>query len=440
MGDRLIEFLESLGIAQPTGFGWMSVVLTFLLAAFATWAFVPFVRAFSLKAGWADLPNSRRINKVPVPNAGGLAVYAGSVAALILATLLYPIFVDQVQVQVLAILLGASLLVLTGFIDDQFGLPPLFRLAVQIGAALLLITTGIEIQVSFGGAWAPFLSGLITVLWVVAITNAVNLIDGVDGLAGGVSFIVGMCLLAVAAQVTEKAAATILLAGVAGAALGFLRHNFHPSSIILGDSGAYFLGFVLAASSILGNLKLTTAFGLFPTLLFLLVPVVDTAQVFLRRLLHGKNPLSTPGRDHLHHHLLRRGISQRWTALILWGVTLATNIAAMVAQGMPAVVIVMTGLGIVLLLALVVWRRGRSLAQSMALGEQAGTATELPRDLAAPPAPPAAPRTSAVAPPPPAAQGDPGNEPLNDATSGGATPSLGTPPPPGSAPPPGPAS
>lgn len=367
----LTYFLESLGIARPDDIGWLSVVFTFLLAVIATWAFIPYVRAFSLKAGWADLPNSRRLNKVPVPNAGGLAVFAGTLAALILATLLRPILIDWIKVEILTILLGASLLVLTGFIDDQFGLPPLFRLAVQVLAALLLLTSGIQIHVPFGGAAAPFLSGLITVLWVVGITNAINLLDGVDGLAGGVSFIVSMCLLAVAANdlFLQKAAVTIILSAVAGAALGFLRHNFHPSSIILGDGGAYFLGYVLAASSMLGNVNLTTVFALLPTMLYLLLPVADTAQVVLRRLWRRKNPLSTPGKDHLHHHLLRRGISQRWTALILWAVTLATNVVAMAVQGMSAAVIVTTAVGIVALLAVVVWRRGRSLAQAMRCAE-----------------------------------------------------------------------
>lgn len=374
MFDWLRKFLEALGIARPTGSGWISVVITFLLAAVATWLFIPSVRAYSLRAGWADEPNQRRINKTPVPNAGGLAVYTGALAALILATLWRPIIIAEVKVEILAILLGGSLLVLTGFIDDQFRLPPSFRLIVQVLAALLLVATGIRIQVGFGGALAPFLSGLFTVLWVVAITNAINLIDGVDGLAGGVSFIVGMSLLAVAAQFTERAAATILLAAVAGAALGFLRHNFHPSAIILGDSGAYFLGFVLAATSILGNVKITTVAGLVPTGLFLLLPVADTAQVFFHRLAKRKNPLSTPGKDHLHHHLLARGFSQRRTAIVLWAVTLATNLIAMALQGMSAVVIATTGVGIVILLTVVVWRRGLA-ARLAAVDEAANEET-----------------------------------------------------------------
>jgi UDP-GlcNAc:undecaprenyl-phosphate GlcNAc-1-phosphate transferase len=189
----------------------------------------------------------------------------------------------------------------------------------------------------------------------------------VDGLAGGVSFITSMSLLAVAAQFAQRAAATLVLAGIAGAALGFLRHNFPPSRIIMGDTGAYFFGFVLAASSILGGGKITTIFGLFPTVLFLLLPLIDTAQVVLRRLLRRKNPLSTPGKDHLHHRLLARGWSQTRTTLILWGVTLVTNLVAMKVQGLSALKIAIAFVGIVILLAFIVWRRRRAFQRGAAL-------------------------------------------------------------------------
>ncbi len=170
---------------------------------------------------------------------------------------------------------------------------------MQLVAGLLLVSTGIRIEVAFGGSFASTISVLLTLVWIVGITNAVNLIDGVDGLAGGVSFITAMSLLAVSAQFEAKAAATLLLAALAGAALGFLRHNFPPSRIIMGDSGAYFFGYVLAASSILGDLKITTIFALFPTVMFLLVPfllpLIDTLQVVLRRLCPPPEPPVDPG-------------------------------------------------------------------------------------------------------------------------------------------------
>jgi UDP-GlcNAc:undecaprenyl-phosphate/decaprenyl-phosphate GlcNAc-1-phosphate transferase len=361
------SFMNSIGIADPHGRGWLSVVLTFVFAWLVTYLFIPKIRTFALKVGWADQPNARRLNHEPLPNAGGLAIYTGVIAAIILAGCLAPIVIAKVQVAVLAILLGSSVLVLVGFIDDQLpeGLPALFRLIVQILAALLLVVCHIQIHiVHFGAPIDGILSIFITVLWVVGITNAVNLMDGMDGLAGGVSFIAAMSLLAASAQFEARAAATLISAGVAGAALGFLRHNYHPSRIILGDAGAYFLGYVLAATSILGGAKVTTITSLIPTVLLLLVPVVDTSQVIIKRLLSGKNPLSTPGKDHLHHRLLAQGFSQRHSAVILWGVTLAGGIIAMRMQGIRQMAIVVTAVGIALLLILTVWLRLRAIVKT----------------------------------------------------------------------------
>jgi len=374
--DHIVDLLHTLGIAAPGRTGWIIVIVTFLIAALAAWRFIPRLRLFSLEVGWADKPNARRLNKEPLPNAGGLAIFASVTIALVVATLLHPIGIEHVQIGVLAILLGGSFMIMAGFIDDQFGLPPVFRLAVQLIAALLLVSAGVRVDVVFGGVLSPTLSVIFTVLWVIAITNAVNLIDGVDGLAGGVSFITAMSLLAVSAQDQSRAAATLVLAAVGGAALGFLRHNFPPSRIIMGDSGAYFFGFVLASTSILGGLKVTTVFSLLPTVLFLFLPLLDTVLVVLRRLLKRKNPMTSPGTDHIHHRLIARGFSPTRTVVILLGITLVANIVAMAVQGMSALVIVVTTLGIVLLLALVAWRRRRAFKRTAAQQPAASLAAE----------------------------------------------------------------
>jgi UDP-GlcNAc:undecaprenyl-phosphate/decaprenyl-phosphate GlcNAc-1-phosphate transferase len=360
------SFMNSIGVADPHGRGWLSVVLTFMFAWIVTYLFIPKVRTFALKVGWADEPNARRLNQEPRANAGGLAIYTGVIAAIILAGCLSPIVLAKVQVAILAILLGGSVLVIVGFIDDQFGgLPPLFRILVQILAALLLVVCGIQIHiVHFGAPIDGFLSVIATVFWIVGITNAVNLMDGIDGLAGGVSFITAMSLLAASAQFEIRAAATLISAGVAGAALGFLRHNYHPSRIFMGDAGAYFLGYVLAATSILGSAKVTTVTALIPTILLFLVPVVDTSQVIIKRLLSGRNPMSSPGRDHLHHRLLAQGFSQRHSAEILWGVALAGGIVAMRMQGTRQMAIVVTAIGIALMLIVTVWLRLRAIVES----------------------------------------------------------------------------
>ncbi len=356
----MIDLLKSIGIANPTGSGWLIVIFTFVVAWAVTWRFMPRVRQFALKVGWADQPNARRLNKEPLPNAGGLAIFAGVVAALIVATALRPILIQEVQVQVLAILLGGAILVLVGFVDDQFGLPPLFRLLVQFLVALLLVAVDIRFHAAFGTALDPFWGIVLTVVWVIGITNAINLMDGVDGLAGGIAFITAMSLLAVSAQNPQWVAATLVLSALAGAALGFLRHNFFPSKIIMGDAGAYFFGYVLAATALLGSLKVTTFFSLIPTALFLLLPILDTAQVFVRRLLKRQNPMATPGKDHIHHRLLARGFSQRRTTVTLWIITLALNLVAMWVQGVGFVVILVTLVGTALLLGFTVWRKLRA--------------------------------------------------------------------------------
>lgn len=356
----MTEFLKSIGIANPSGSGWLIVVFTFVVAWIVTWRFMPRVRQFALKVGWADQPNARRLNKEPLPNAGGLAIFAGVVAALIVATVLRPILIQEVQVQVLAILLGGAILVLVGFVDDQFGLPPSFRLLVQLLAALLLVAVDIRFHAAFGTPLDPFWGMVLTIVWVIGVTNAVNLMDGIDGLAGGIAFITAMSLMAVSAQNPHWAAATLVLAALGGAALGFLRHNFYPSRIIMGDAGAYFFGYVLAATALLGSLKVTTVFSLVPIALFLLLPILDTTQVFIRRLLRKQNPLSTPGKDHIHHRLLARGFSQRRTTVILWIATLVFNLVAMWVQGVNPLVIGVTAIGIASLLGFTVWRRLRA--------------------------------------------------------------------------------
>jgi UDP-GlcNAc:undecaprenyl-phosphate GlcNAc-1-phosphate transferase len=364
MPDFIKHFLGAIGILEPGHLGWVTIIVTFFIAVVVAWWFTPRTLKYSLRVGWADEPNARRVNKVPLPNAGGLAIFCAVVLAVIAVTLLRRINLTNVQLQILAILLGGALVMLIGFIDDQHGLPPLFRLGVQIVAALLLVATGIRLEVTFGGDFASTLSAIFTVLWILAITNAINLIDGVDGLAGGVSFISAMSLLGVSAQFGSRAAASVLLAALAGAALGFLRHNFPPSKIIMGDSGAYFFGFVLAASALLGNLKFTTVFALSPAVVFLLLvfllPLLDTLQVVFRRLLKRQNPLSNPGKDHLHHVLMARGLSQRRTTLILWSITMVTNVLAMWLQDMRWPVIVTTAVGTALMLGFVVWRRLRA--------------------------------------------------------------------------------
>nr|WP_043816517.1 MraY family glycosyltransferase [Deinococcus maricopensis] len=366
--ETLHSFAQALGIADLWGRGFLSVVLTFLTAAVFTWRFIPRVRAFAIKVGWADQPNERRLNKEPLPNAGGLAIFAGFILSVVVAWALRPIIIESVQIQVLAILLGGAVLVLTGFIDDQFGLSPLFRLIVQALAAVLLVVNGLHLDLNA----MPFLpvlpdainaplSVVVSVLWVVGLTNAVNLLDGVDGVVGGVGFVASVVLLVTAAQFPDRAAAVVLLAGLAGAALGYLRHNFNPSRIIMGDAGSYLIGYTLAAVSMLGTLKFSVGASVLVPLLVMALPILDTTQVVIGRLARGiRNPLGHPDKTHLHHRVLARTASARRTAIILWSVALAFGVLGMLAQRVAFPAILGMVVFVVVCLAWVAYRRVRA--------------------------------------------------------------------------------
>lgn len=366
--EALKALAARVGIADPFGPGFLSVLVTFLVALVFTWFFVPRLRDFAVQAGWADMPNARRLNKEPLPNAGGLAIFAGFVVSIIVAWAIRPIAVELVNIQVLAIMLGAAIMVLTGFIDDQFTLSPLTRLLVQLLVSVLLIVNGLKIDVHA----IPFLGGIpngiagplstvLTVLWIVGLTNAVNLMDGVDGVVGGVGFVVSMVLLATAAQFTDRAAAVVVLAGLAGACMGYLRYNFNPSRIIMGDAGAYLIGFTLAAVSLLGTLKVSAGASLIVPLIVLALPLLDTTQVVIGRLMRGiRNPLGHPDKTHIHHRVLARTASARRTAVILWLVALACGALGMLLQGVKLPAILSTAVVVVLCLWFVAQRRVRA--------------------------------------------------------------------------------
>ncbi|SMB93795.1 MraY family glycosyltransferase [Deinococcus hopiensis] len=371
--ESLKALAAQFGIADPFGRGFFSVLLTFLAAWLFTWRFIPSVREFAIKVGWADQPNERRLNKEPLPNAGGLAIFAGFLVSVVVAWTLRPIVIEQVNIQVLAILLGAAVLVLTGFIDDQYELSPLFRLVVQALAAVLLLVNGLHIDFNaipflptLPHALSVPLSVVLTILWVVGLTNAVNLLDGVDGVVGGVAFVASAVLLVTAAQFPDRAAAVVLLAGLAGAALGYLRHNFNPSRIIMGDAGSNLFGYTLAAVSLLGTLKFSAGASLLVPLLIMALPILDTTQVVIGRLARGiRNPLGHPDKTHIHHRVLARTSSPRRTAVILWGIALLCGVIGMVAQGVPLPAILGTVVAVLLCLWFVAYRRVRALGREV---------------------------------------------------------------------------
>jgi UDP-GlcNAc:undecaprenyl-phosphate/decaprenyl-phosphate GlcNAc-1-phosphate transferase len=361
--------------------------ITFLTAFLSVVFFVPRVRQFAIKIGAVQKGSSQhgegqRVHSGSLPNIGGLAIFTGFIVALLVGIMVRPVLINEFRVELLAIILGAALMVIIGFIDDIWEVTPAARMAAQFVAAGILVVNGVKVDFiqnwfSLEGSPYIYLSGsylheiaavVITLLWVVGFTNAFNFIDGLDGLSSGMATISSLSLLAVAIQFPDRGAAILLLAALAGSALGFLRHNYSPAKIIMGDSGAYMLGYVLAAVSILGALKVTATVTVAAPILILALPVVNITQVTLRRLSRGASP-ALASNDHLHDILRVRSGSKNLAVVMLWIAALGLGTLGMMLSNTPPVIMYVTIIMTVVMMASVcLWRwlevRREKLAQS----------------------------------------------------------------------------
>lgn len=296
-----------------------SYIAPFLLAAFISFFATPLVRKLAFKVGAVDIPkDDRRVHKEPMPLIGGLAIF---IAVVIVTLVFLPL--DR---EIISILLGASFIVVAGIIDDLRELKPKTKFAFQIIAGLILIYGGIKVEfvtnpfaINSSLLHLSWLSIPITLFWVVGITNTLNFIDGLDGLSAGVAMISSLSLMVVAGKFGYTSV-IVLSATVAGACLGFLPFNFNPAKIFMGDTGALFLGFMLAAISIEGVMKSVATIAIVAPILILSVPIFDTTFAIFRRLLNGQS-IAAADKGHLHHRLLNRGFSQKKSVLILYGIS-----------------------------------------------------------------------------------------------------------------------
>ena len=307
-------------------------------AGLFTAAIVPMVRQLGLKWGLIDQPDPRKQHLEPMVRLGGIGIVLGFCLALLITWLLggfgnLPASRDQL---IWSTLIGGVAFFAVGLSDDLFQLPPLPRLGLQIAVATVVWSQGVKI----GSITLPFestlslslpdwLSAIITVIWLVGITNAINWLDGLDGLAAGVSGIAAVGLLSVSFSLHQTGAG-LLAAALAGASLGFLRDNFNPARIFMGDGGSYFLGFSLAAISLVGPAKELTTVSLLLPLLILSLPLADMSAVIMGRVSSGRSPFY-PDRRHLHHRLLRAGFSHRRTVVLIYAFTQWFVALAMVA-------------------------------------------------------------------------------------------------------------
>lgn len=295
------------------------LIIPFFVAVFISYLMTPLVRKFAFKIGAIDIPkDDRRVHKEPMPLIGGLAIY---IAILITCLIFLPI-----NKTLLSILVGGTIILISGLIDDLKGLSPKLKIVFQLLAGLCLVLGDVKVDfvtnpftINNALIYLNWLSIPITLFWVVGITNTLNLIDGLDGLAAGVAMISSLSLMFVASKFGY---ATVILTSaiVAGACLGFLPFNFNPAKIFMGDTGALFLGFMLAAISIEGVMKSVATIAIIVPIIILGVPIFDTTFAIFRRLISGQS-IMTADKGHLHHRLLARGYSQRKTVLILYGIS-----------------------------------------------------------------------------------------------------------------------
>ncbi|MDO5037561.1 MAG: MraY family glycosyltransferase [Tissierellia bacterium] len=331
------------------------LILPFALAVFIALLATPAVRKWSLHYNVMDLPgDKRRVHKKPIPLAGGLAIYL----ALISSSLIFL----PLSRGTLGYIVGATIIVLTGLYDDKYNMAAKTKFALQIVAALALILIG-DVNINF--FTNPFygqdtlisleaMSLPITLFWMVGITNTINLIDGLDGLATGISMIAAISLMLIAHRFSYLEIA-VLSAILAGGCLGFLPYNFNPAKIFLGDTGALLLGFSLSFIAVEGVMKSAAILTILLPVLILGVPIFDTTFAMIRRKMAGRSIVS-PDKGHLHHRLLHRGLSQRQTVLALYLVTaifglIANLISQMNAKnGLITSIIIVGGIGILALM------------------------------------------------------------------------------------------
>ena len=305
------------------------VLMALLTALVISFLATPVVKTFAYKVGAIDVPkDARRMHKVPIPRLGGLAIFIGFMVSILLFVPITP--------EMKSILLGAVIIVVLGVVDDIMALPAMLKFVVQIIAAAIRPPHGVTILAFsnpnifsdnlywvLGGLSIPF-----TLLWIVAITNSVNLIDGLDGLANGVSAISATTKLVIALMASEAQVA-IVMAALVGACVGFMPYNLNPAKMFMGDTGATFLGFILATMSIQGLFKYYAVISFVVPFLILGLPIFDTAFAFIRRIAHGQSPMHAD-RSHLHHRLIDMGLNQKQAVATLYVISAILGLSAVV--------------------------------------------------------------------------------------------------------------
>lgn len=305
--------------------------IAFLIAMAVAYIVTPFVIKLAYKVGAIDVPkDNRRVHKVPIPRLGGIAIFIGFMVSLLVTF--------RLDKKLIAVIIGAAIIVIMGFFDDIKPLSAKVKLLGQLIAAGIVVYSGIKIDFItnplsylFDSANNPYIqlgiwSYPLTVIWIVGITNAINLIDGLDGLAAGISTISAVTLSIIAIILSQDYMAVMALT-LAGATIGFLPYNFNPAKIFMGDTGSLFLGYMLSVISIMGVLKSAAALSIIVPIFAIGLPIFDTLMAIIRRSLSGKSFMEAD-KGHLHHKLLDKGLSQKQAVLTLYSISAILGFSA----------------------------------------------------------------------------------------------------------------
>lgn len=320
---------------------WLEYAVLFLVAGVVTIALVPVAKRLAIRFDAIDYPSARRVNMLPVPRLGGVAIFGGIVAALVCLMIGMQFFGwsnpfmphDGIEVNYVGVLIGIAFMFTVGVVDDVVDLSPKVKMAGQVVAACIVAASGLllsDIHNPIGEGYVEFgwVSYPLTVFYLVAFANVINLIDGLDGLAAGITAISATTIL-VFAVVTHRPDAAMISVLLLGACIGFLKDNFYPASIFMGDSGALLLGFALGIISLFAVARSALFVSLLVPILAAGVPILDTFFAIVRRKREHR-PIDEADKGHIHHRLMKAGLSQRTTVLIMWAWTAMLALCGMV--------------------------------------------------------------------------------------------------------------
>lgn len=321
---------------------WGDIAIAFVLAFITSYVIVPYSMRLAKKVNAIDVPEERRINKVNMPRLGGLGIIAGFFVSMIYLIISIKLeskdTLDEYYLKIIGLFLGLAIITIVGFIDDCKGMKPLVKLLGQTTAAGVVMAFGITIGdfnipvfdkiIELNGV----MEYIITWFWIVGITNAINLTDGLDGLSSGITLIACVSLLIIFASNGSPVISIILITALAGGIVGFLPYNVNPAKTYMGDCGSNFLGFSIAIISILGIAKTYTIIVIIAPLIVLALPIFDTIFAIFRRIIKGKSlkAIFKPDSGHLHHRLMQLGYSQKEAVLILYGVATTLGMFAII--------------------------------------------------------------------------------------------------------------